>query len=194
MYFADTQSNAYAVDAATGAHLWTVKVEEHPRSRITGSPVLFEERVYVPVSSYEEVESDNPEYACCTFRGSVSALDVATGRVEWKTYTIADEPRPRGESTAGVTLYGPSGNAIWSSPTIDPERRLVYAATGNGYSDPPQPTGNAVLAMDLDSGAIRWVRQVLPETSTSPAVRPTRRIRTAPKTSVRTSTSATAPS
>ncbi|MCY4600733.1 MAG: PQQ-binding-like beta-propeller repeat protein [Acidobacteria bacterium] len=162
VYFADTQSNAYAVDAATGAHLWTVKVEEHPRSRITGSPVLFEERVYVPVSSYEEVESDNPEYACCTFRGSVSALDVATGRVEWKTYTIADEPRPRGESTAGVTLYGPSGNAIWSAPTIDPERRLVYAATGNGYSDPPQPTGNAVLAMDLDSGAIRWVRQVLP--------------------------------
>ena len=162
VYFADTQSNAYAVDAGTGAHLWTVKVEEHPRSRITGAPTLFEDRLYVPLSSYEEVESDDPEYGCCTFRGSVSSLDVETGRVVWKTYTIADEPRPRGESSAGVTLYGPSGNAIWSSPTIDPGRRRVYAATGNGYSDPPQPTGNAVLALDLDSGDLRWVRQVLP--------------------------------
>ena len=162
VYFADTQSNAYAVDAGTGAHLWTVQVEEHPRSRITGSPTLFEDRLYVPLSSYEEVESDDPEYGCCTFRGSVSSLDVETGRVVWKTYTIAGEPQPRGESSAGVTLYGPSGNAIWSSPTIDPGRRLVYAATGNGYSDPPQPTGNAVLALDLDSGDLRWVRQVLP--------------------------------
>ena len=162
VYFADTQSNAYAVDAGTGAHLWTVKIEEHPRSRITGSPTLFEDRLYVPLSSYEEVESDDPEYGCCTFRGSVSSLDVETGRVVWKTYTIADEPRPRGESSAGVTLYGPSGNAIWSSPTIDPGRRLVYAATGNGYSDPPQPTSNAVVALDLDSGDLRWVRQVLP--------------------------------
>ena len=162
VYFADTQSNAYALDAGTGAHIWTVKVEEHPRSRITGAPALFEDRLYVPLSSYEEVESDDPEYACCTFRGSVSALEIETGRVVWKTYTIADEPRPRGVSSAGVTLYGPSGNAIWSSPTIDAGRRLVYAATGNGYSDPPQPTGNAVLAMDLDTGALRWVRQVLP--------------------------------
>lgn len=162
VYFADTQSNAYALDAGTGAHIWTVKVEEHPRSRITGAPALFEDRLYVPLSSYEEVESDDPEYACCTFRGSVSALEIETGRVVWKTYTIAEEPRPRGVSSAGVTLYGPSGNAIWSSPTIDAGRRLVYAATGNGYSDPPQPTGNAVLAMDLDTGALRWVRQVLP--------------------------------
>ncbi|MXY18360.1 MAG: PQQ-binding-like beta-propeller repeat protein [Acidobacteria bacterium] len=162
VYFADTQSNAYALDAGTGANIWTVKVEEHPRSRITGAPALFEDRLYVPLSSYEEVESDDPEYACCTFRGSVSALEIETGRVVWKTYTIAEEPRPRGVSSAGVTLYGPSGNAIWSSPTIDAGRRLVYAATGNGYSDPPQPTGNAVLAMDLDTGALRWVRQVLP--------------------------------
>lgn len=162
VYFADTQSNAYALDAGTGAHIWTVKVEEHPRSRITGAPALFEDRLYVPLSSYEEVESDDPEYACCTFRGSVSALEIETGRVVWKTYTIAEEPRPRGVSSAGVTLYGPSGNAIWSSPTIDAGRRLVYAATGNGYSDPPQPTGNAVLAMDLDTGTLRWVRQVLP--------------------------------
>ena len=162
VYFGDTQSNAYALDAATGDQVWVRKVEEHPRSRITGAPTLFERRLYVPVSSYEEVQSDDPEYACCTFRGSVVALDTDTGRVIWKTYTIADEPKPRGTSTAGVTLYGPSGNAVWSSPTIDPIRRRVYVATGNGYSDPPQPTGNAVLALDLDTGDIHWTSQTLP--------------------------------
>ena len=163
IYFADTQSNAYALDAQTGRQLWVRKVETHPRSRVTGSPTFFENRLYVPVSSYEEVQSDDPEYACCTFRGSVVALDIETGDVVWKTYTIADQPRPRGTSTAGVTLYGPSGNAIWSSPTIDPARRLVYVATGNGYSDPPQATSNAVLAMELDTGALRWVSQTLPK-------------------------------
>jgi polyvinyl alcohol dehydrogenase (cytochrome) len=162
VYFGDTQANAYALDAATGRQLWVRKVEEHPRARMTGSPTLFENRLYAPVSSYEEVQSDDPEYACCTFRGSVVALDSDTGRVVWKTYTIADEPRPRGTSTAGVTLYGPSGNAIWSSPTVDPARRLVYVATGNGYSDPPQPTSNAVLALDLDTGELRWESQTLP--------------------------------
>jgi polyvinyl alcohol dehydrogenase (cytochrome) len=162
VYFGDTGASAYALDAETGRAVWVRKVEDHASSRITGSPVLYEGRLYVPVSSYEEAQGADPLYGCCTFRGSLVALDANDGAVVWKTYMIPDEPRPRGTSTAGVTLWGPAGAAIWSAPTVDGRRRVVYVATGNAYSAPASPSSDAVVAMDLDTGRIRWVRQTTP--------------------------------
>jgi polyvinyl alcohol dehydrogenase (cytochrome) len=162
VYFGDTAANAYAVNAETGRVVWTRKVDDHPLARITGSPALHAGRLYVPLSSYEESQGADPRYECCTFRGSVSALDAATGRVIWKTPMITDPLQRRGTSTAGAALWGPSGSGIWSAPTIDEGRRRLYVATGNAYSAPAHATTNAIVALDLDSGAIRWVRQFTP--------------------------------
>ncbi len=162
VYFGDTAANAYALHADTGRVAWSRKVDEHPLARITGSPTLHAGRVYVPVSSYEESQGADPRYECCTFRGSVSALDAATGRVIWKTSLITDPLQRRGTSTAGLPLWGPSGSAIWSAPTVDEGRRRLYVATGNAYSAPAHATTNAVVALDLESGAIRWTRQFTP--------------------------------
>jgi polyvinyl alcohol dehydrogenase (cytochrome) len=159
VFFGDTAANAYALDAATGRLLWRRRVDDHPLARITGSPAWHDGRLYVPVSSYEESQGADPQYACCTFRGSLVALDAASGDVRWKTYTITAAPVPRGTSSAGVTLFGPAGAAIWSAPTIDAARGALYVATGNMYSGPGQPNANAVLAIDLASGAVRWARQ-----------------------------------
>jgi len=162
VYFGDTAANAYALDARTGRVVWIRKVDDHPLARITGSPTLYDGRVYVPVSSYEESQGADPRYECCTFRGSVSALDAATGRVIWKTPMIADPLTRRGTSTAGVALWGPSGAAIWSAPTIDAARKRLYVATGNAYSAPAHPLTNAIVALDLETGAIRWTYQATP--------------------------------
>ena len=162
VYFGDTAANAYALNAETGRVVWTRKVDDHPLARITGSPTLHAGRLYVPVSSYEESQGADPRYECCTFRGSVSALDAATGRVIWKTSMITDPPQRRGTSTAGVALWGPSGSGIWSAPTIDAERQRLYVATGNAYSAPAHKSSDAVVALDLDTGAIRWMRQLTP--------------------------------
>ena len=162
VFFGDTAANAYALNADTGAVVWRQKVEDHPFARITGSPTLHEGRLYVPVSSYEEAQGADPQYACCTFRGSVSALDAATGRVIWKTYMIPDAPQRRGTSSAGVPLWGPAGSGIWSAPTVDVNRRALYVATGNTYSPPAAPSSDAVVALDLATGSIRWMRQVTP--------------------------------
>jgi polyvinyl alcohol dehydrogenase (cytochrome) len=161
-YFGDTAANAYALNAETGRVVWTRKVDDHPLARITGSPTLHAGRLYVPVSSYEESQGADPRYGCCSFRGSVSALDAATGRVIWKTSMITDPLQRRGTSTVGVPLWGPSGSGIWSAPTIDEGRKRIYVATGNAYSAPAHASTNAVVALDLDSGAIRWMRQVTP--------------------------------
>jgi polyvinyl alcohol dehydrogenase (cytochrome) len=160
VFFGDTAANAYALDAETGRLVWSRRVDDHPLARITGSPVLHDGRLYVPMSSYEEAQGADPQYGCCTFRGSVTALDATSGAVLWKTYLIPDEPKPRGRSTAGVTLWGPAGAAVWSAPTIDAPRGTLYVATGNAYTAPAAPTSDAVIALDLTDGAIRWVRQV----------------------------------
>jgi polyvinyl alcohol dehydrogenase (cytochrome) len=162
VYFGDTGAKAYALDAASGALLWKTKIEEHPLARITGAPVLYRGRLYVPMSSYEESQGARPEYGCCTFRGSLSALDAGSGKIVWRTYMISGEPQPRGKSSSGATLFGPAGAAIWSAPTIDEARGLIYVGTGNSYAGAAAPMSDAVIALSL-AGKIEWVKQLFPE-------------------------------
>ena len=162
LFFGDFGANVYALDPATGAELWQRDVEDHAGARITGAPVFHEGRLFVPVSSLEELLAADPRYPCCTFRGSIVALDATTGDVAWKSYTIAEAPSPRGRNPDGAALMGPSGAAVWSAPTVDAGRRLVYAATGNAYTAPAASTSDAIVAFDLDTGALRWTNQLTP--------------------------------
>ena len=161
-YFADQVGFAYAVDRATGKLIWTRQIDDHPLIRLTGSPLLFEGRLYVPTSSYEEA-GKAPDYACCTFRGSLVALDADTGAVIWKTYVIDEPARVLGKNKQGVESLGPSGGAIWSAPIIDARRRVIYAATGNTYSGQTQPSTDAIVAFDLKRGRKVWSKQLHPD-------------------------------
>ena len=160
-YFGDLQGNFYALDAATGRELWKTRVDDHPWARITGGPQLHEGSLYVPVTSFEELAAADPKYECCTFRGSVVALDARTGKQVWKSYVIPDRPRPLRKSERGTQLWGPSGAGIWSSPTLDPRNRALYVATGDSYSEPAASNSDAVIALHLDTGKILWSRQTL---------------------------------
>ena len=156
VFFGDARANAYALDAANGTLLWKAHVDDHPLARITGGVRFFAGRVYVPVASAEEGAGGNPTYECCTSRGSVVALDAATGKQIWKTYTIPDASAPTTKNAAGTQLWGPSGAGVWNSPTIDPKRHALYVGTGNAYSAPAASTTDAIVAMDLDSGKLLW--------------------------------------
>lgn len=159
IYFGDLQGNAYAVDALNGEQIWKTRVDQHLAARITGSPTLAGGRLYVPVSSAEEAFAANPTYPCCSFRGSVSALDAQTGAVIWKSYTIPDEPKPTVKNKRDVQLTGPSGAGVWSSPTVDLEKGQVIVTTGDSYSDPAAATSDAFVAFDLKTGKLLWSRQ-----------------------------------
>jgi polyvinyl alcohol dehydrogenase (cytochrome) len=102
----------------------------------------------------------DPSYPCCTFRGVLAALDVATGKEVWRTYTISEPARPTTKNKAGTQLWGPSGAGVWSTPTIDEQRKALYIGAGNNYSDPQTPMSDAVLAVDLSSGKILWSKQI----------------------------------
>ena len=160
VYFGDLRGNVYALDIATGALLWKVRADTHPMAVITGSPKLDAGRLYVPVSGRDEsIAATNPTYECCTFRGSVVALDAATGKHVWQTYTIREEPKVTGQNAKGVKIWGPSGAVPWSSPTLDIKARVLYIGTGVNYSNPPTDTSDAIVAFDMDSGRLLWSRQ-----------------------------------
>src|SRR5207342_2112114 len=94
------------------------------------------------------------------FRGSLMALDAATGKILWQTYTVPP-PQPMGKNAAGTAVYGPSGVGLWSAPTIDAKRSVLYMGTGNTYSGTAAaPTSDAVIAFDLKTGAMKWVKQL----------------------------------
>jgi polyvinyl alcohol dehydrogenase (cytochrome) len=162
VYFGDLKGSVYAVDASSGELIWKKRVDDHRSARVTGSPKLHDGRLYVPVSSVEEGPAAQPTYECCTFRGSVVALDAATGTELWKTYTIADAPRPAGRNAAGTQLWKAAGASVWSSPTIDADKGELFIGTGNGYTEPAAPTSDSVMAMDLKTGTILWWNQVTP--------------------------------
>ncbi|MEO8256676.1 MAG: PQQ-binding-like beta-propeller repeat protein [Acidobacteriota bacterium] len=165
VFFGDLKANAYAVDATTGRAVWVHRIDDHPYAAITGTPTYYEGRVFVPVQGLnEEVQGGRPQYECCTFRGSIAALDAGTGTVVWKTYTIG-ERQSRGSNAAGTPQWGPAGGGIWSAPTIDVRRGALYVGTGNGYADPAQPMTDAIVALDLKSGKVRWFQQITADDS-----------------------------
>ncbi|HXI31852.1 MAG TPA: PQQ-binding-like beta-propeller repeat protein [Vicinamibacterales bacterium] len=159
-YFGDLKANVYAVDAATGQQLWTRRADQHALARITGAPALWEGRLYVPVASMEELVGGHPKYPCCTFRGSLVAYNAADGTLAWKRTTIARPLARTRKTSIGTQLWGPAGAAVWSAPTIDARRHLVYIATGDAYTSPAAPESDAVIALDLASGRVAWTRQL----------------------------------
>jgi len=161
-YFGDSQGFAHAADAKTGKPIWKVKMDEHPLARITGTPVFYNGRVYVPVASGEELGSGQPKYQCCTFRGSLAALDAATGKVIWKTFTVSDPAKQYKTNSEGTPMFGPAGAGVWSAPTIDAKRKRVYVGTGNSFTGIEINTSDSILAFDLDSGSLLWASQVTP--------------------------------
>jgi polyvinyl alcohol dehydrogenase (cytochrome) len=160
VYIADRSGYTYAVNSVTGKLVWKIKVDSHQQAIITGSPTLYKNSLFVPVSSVEETIGGFADYPCCSFRGSVVALNARTGEKLWQTYTIPTQASARKKNIKGVQLYGPSGAAVFTSPTIDEKRGWLYIGSDNNYSTPADNNSNAIFAIKLDSGAIAWKRQM----------------------------------
>ncbi len=159
-FFGDIKGMVYAIDATDGSLVWQTQAGDHPAVTLTGSPRLYNERLYVPLSSSEWASAADPAYPCCTFRGAVVAMDVHTGAIQWTTYSIPEAPAPTGElNSQGAQRFHPAGAPIWNSPTIDVQRGLLYVGTGEAYTSPAADTSDSVLAMDLETGELVWTFQ-----------------------------------
>jgi len=154
----DNSNRVFVLEAATGARVWHADVDAFPLARSTGSPIVSGNRVFVPVSSIEVAAAGDPQYECCQFRGNMAAFDLNTGEKLWHTY-IMDEAQLVGTNRVDRRVFAPSGAPIWDTPTVDLKRNRVYAGTGQNYTRPASATSDAIIAFNIDTGAIDWVRQ-----------------------------------
>ncbi|PWT99625.1 MAG: cytochrome C oxidase Cbb3 [Terriglobia bacterium] len=162
LVFTDLTGWAYGLEAETGRQLWKKKPEPHDSARMTGTAAVQNGVVFIPAASWEETRSSNPEYPCCTFRGSVTALRAKDGTQVWKTYTIREKPQQLQKSEGTIGSWGPSGAGVWGSPTLDAKRGLLYVTTGDNFSSPATDMSDAVLALEIKTGRIVWSKQVTP--------------------------------
>jgi polyvinyl alcohol dehydrogenase (cytochrome) len=159
LLFGDMTGWFYALQAENGKLLWKVHIDTHDSTRLTGAPAAYHGVVFVPVASWEETRAADPDYPCCTFRGSVIALRISDGTELWKTYMTAP-PSQTGRNARGTPQFGPSGVGIWSAPTVDAKRDVLYVTTGDNYSSPATETSDSVMALNLATGRVVWSKQM----------------------------------
>ena len=129
-----------ALSLRNGAVRWDSVLTSQPTSFVFGSPVYWHRTVYMGTSG----GNGNDE---STARGSVVALDEASGNRRWQTFTVPP---------------GHDGGAVWSTPAIDTATGRLYVGTGNAYHDPAADTTDAMLAMSAADGRILGHFQATP--------------------------------
>ena len=160
LVFADSMASIYALDPVTLKTVWQQAARIYDTSVITGSISYHDDRLFVPVSSYEVAVSGSPSHVCCKSHGGVIALNATDGRQLWEWHGTA-EATVQGKNPAGADIYGPSGVSVWSTPTIDAKRNRIYFGTGENLSRPATDTSDAIIALDMDSGELIWKFQAL---------------------------------
>jgi polyvinyl alcohol dehydrogenase (cytochrome) len=162
LVFSDQPGMIHAINAETGEAIWVASGQATDnQGMLTGTPVIFEDRIIVPVSGSGVITGGNPNYECCENHGAVTALDVHTGEKLWEYHTMPAAEYTGQASSTGVQQRGPSGAPIWSTPTIDGGRGQIYVTTGENTSHPTTNTSDAIIALDLETGEEKWVFQAL---------------------------------
>jgi len=161
LVFADLSGQVQAVNAETGKLIWSVEGRHDPESILTGAPVIWKDRIIVPVSANDVARAQNPTFECCKSHGAVVALSAKDGKRLWIAHTM-EPAKPTGEkNSVGTKLWGPSGAPIWSSPAIDEKTNTLYIGTGENTSFPHTKTSDAIWAIDIRNGKTKWFFQAL---------------------------------
>jgi polyvinyl alcohol dehydrogenase (cytochrome) len=159
LFFNERRTEVVAVNAADGKVQWTASPGDNPVPMYSGSPLVYQDSIYVPLSSMEVALAMNPFYGCCTTSGGLSALGSATGIQRWHVRSVPDLPQLTGRHYLFVEEHGPSGAPVWGPPTLDVKRGLLFFGTGQNYSRPASKTSDAIFAIDIEDGSTRWSRQ-----------------------------------
>ena len=147
-----------AFDRLTGAVVWNVKVDEYQHGySVTAAPLVVGDKVVVGIAG--------GEYG---IRGYIDAYAVQTGKRLWRRHTTPSAGEPGADTWAGDSWKN-GGGPTWVTGSYDPEQNVLFWATGN-----PAPDWNgdsragdnlytdSVLALNPDTGAIRWHFQFTP--------------------------------
>jgi polyvinyl alcohol dehydrogenase (cytochrome) len=161
VFFADSRGWLYALSQDTGTLIWATKLDPHPKTWITSSPLAYQGHILIGISSQESGITD-PNYPCCTHVGSVVSVDENTGGIVWRHYTL---PKPQlvGTWASGAEKWEPAGGMVWGSGVVDPPSNTVFFGTGNLHSGGEANIGqDSLIALDVATGALKWTHQFTP--------------------------------
>jgi len=156
IYFADFGGNVYALKANDGKLIWKTSVKTEPNNAVTGTVAYFDGILYIPLTSMEVITAGLESYECCKGSGQVVAVNAMSGEEIWRHRVIKEPASERGTNAVSARTFGPSGSPVWSSPTIDVARGLLYIGTGENNSNPPTDNSDAIQALDLKTGSLVW--------------------------------------
>ena len=162
LVFGDGRGMIHSINAGTGEAIWVASGQASDnQAMITGTPVIHEDKIIVPLSGSGVVTGGNPNFECCDNHGAVTALNVRSGEKLWEYHTMPTAEYTGMVSSTGVKQRGPSGAPIWTTPTVDAQRGQVYVTTGENTSHPTTNTSDSVIALNLETGEANWVFQAL---------------------------------
>jgi polyvinyl alcohol dehydrogenase (cytochrome) len=158
-YFADMRGTVHAVDVVSGTLLWKSSAASHYLASVTGSVAYHEGQLFIPFSSSEILSTTDSDYPCCSTSGEVVSVSASSGEVLWRYRVIRKPATAAGRNSAGEVSYGPSGAPVWSSPTVDARRGVIYVGTGENFTRPATNSSDSILALDMKSGKLAWSYQ-----------------------------------
>lgn len=162
LVFSDGRGMIHSINAENGEAIWVASGQaSNNQGMLTGTPVIHEDKIIVPVSGSGVITGGNPNYECCENHGAVTALNVRTGEKLWEYHTMPAAQYTGAVSSTGVKQRGPSGAPIWTTPTIDVERGQIYVTTGENTSHPTTGTSDSIIALNLETGEENWTFQAL---------------------------------
>jgi len=141
LYAYASDTTLWAVNARDGSDRWRVKADDQRFATGFSSPVVAGDAVIVGLASIEEVAAREN----AAFRGGVVAFDRRNGKELWR-YRTAEPPN--------------NGVGVWSTVSVDLPAHTVFTTTGNNYTESAGPTSDSVIALELETGQVRWIRQV----------------------------------
>jgi alcohol dehydrogenase (cytochrome c) len=159
IYWGTADSYLVALDADTGEQRWESKTADYRDGEGHAHPPLIANgKVFIGMTG--------GDFAA---RGSLKAIDAATGEILWTFYTIPGPEDPGAETWDWNADFPPAGGATWNTISFDPELNLVYASTGqpSPWTTATRGLGdslytNSIVAIDADSGELAWHFQLVP--------------------------------
>jgi len=160
LFFTDRTEGIFALNARDGTLRWKrAPPGDNPVPLLSGTPLIHDGTMFVPLSSFEVGLAANPFYGCCTTSGGMAAIKTSNGDGLWYRRTILTLPQVTGRHYWFVQNQAPSGAPAWAAPTFDAKRGLLYFGTGQNYSRPTTTTSDSIFALDASDGSIRWRHQ-----------------------------------
>ncbi|MBI4242219.1 MAG: PQQ-dependent dehydrogenase, methanol/ethanol family [Candidatus Rokubacteria bacterium] len=158
VYYGTKDARLIALKAATGEVVWNKEIDDYKAGYyVSMAPIAVKGKIILGISGPGEMGS----------RGFVQAFNAETGESLWRTYTVPGPGEPGNNTWPGET-WKIGGAAAWHHGSYDPEQNLLFYGTGNPNPWIPDLRkgdnlyANSVIALDADTGKLRWYFQVMP--------------------------------